>query len=172
MRARHDMLQHQKWLQGNLSVVLLLVQLAKNLTKYFQLREVANVPIPRALAWSSDSANPVEAEYIIEEKAPGTRLGSLWHQWPRESKLRVIEQVVDLEHVLTTIKFTKHGCLYFKEDLPQSFREGNDNLLVDSPRDLANLDRYATGPLTGAELWNSGRGDMDLDRGPCKQKPF
>ncbi|KKZ65440.1 hypothetical protein EMCG_08730 [[Emmonsia] crescens] len=133
------------------------------------LREVANVPIPRALAWSSDSANPVEAEYIIEEKAPGTRLGSLWHQWPRESKLRVIEQIVDLEHVLTTIKFSKHGCLYFKEDLPHSFREGNDNLLADSSRDLANLDRYAIGPLTSAELWSSGRGDMDLDRGPWRR---
>ncbi|EEQ28389.1 phosphotransferase family protein [Microsporum canis CBS 113480] len=34
------------------------------------LREVANVPIPRVLARSSDPKGPVGAEYIIEEKAP------------------------------------------------------------------------------------------------------
>ncbi|KGQ01363.1 hypothetical protein PAAG_11941 [Paracoccidioides lutzii Pb01] len=37
------------------------------------LREIANVPVPRVSAWSSDSANPVGAEYIIEGKAPGIR---------------------------------------------------------------------------------------------------
>ncbi|OJD19318.1 hypothetical protein AJ78_00677 [Emergomyces pasteurianus Ep9510] len=137
--------------------------------EFFQLSEIANVPIPRVLAWSSDSANPVEAEYIMEEKAPGTRLGSLWHLWPRESKLRVIEQIVDLEHLLTTIKFSKHGCLYFKEDLQQSFHELNDNLLVDPPMDSTKLGRYAIGPLASAELWSNGRESMDLDRGPWRR---
>ncbi|OAX81715.1 hypothetical protein ACJ72_03935 [Emergomyces africanus] len=134
------------------------------------LREIANVPIPRVLAWSSNSANPVGAEFVIEEKVPGTRLGSLWHQWPRPSKLRLIEQIVALEHVLTNIKFSKHGCLYFKEDLPQSSQEVNDSLLVDSsPMDSARLGRYAIGPLTCAELWSNGRENMDLDRGPWRR---
>ncbi|KJF60370.1 uncharacterized protein CIMG_12902 [Coccidioides immitis RS] len=116
------------------------------------LGEVVNLPVPRAFAWSCDPANPVGAEYIIEEKAPGTRLGSIWHQWPRESKLCVIEQIADIEHALTTIKFSKHGCLYFKEDLPNSFREENDTLLVEPSGQSACLDRYAIGPLSSADL--------------------
>lgn len=42
-------------------------------------------PLPRIFAWPFDAANDsVEAEYIIQEKAPGVEVGSLWHQWPRE----------------------------------------------------------------------------------------
>ncbi|KAE8373283.1 hypothetical protein BDV26DRAFT_297062 [Aspergillus bertholletiae] len=37
------------------------------------LRDVFNIPVPRVLAWSFDAANnPVEAEYIVTEKAPGS----------------------------------------------------------------------------------------------------
>ncbi|KLJ08587.1 hypothetical protein EMPG_15980 [Blastomyces silverae] len=134
------------------------------------LREVVNVPVPRVFAWSCDPANPVGAEYIVEEKAPGTRLGSLWHDWPRKSKLRVIDQVGKLEHALTTTRFTKHGCLYFKQDLP-TLKEQNDTLLVEPFPSVqsADLDRYVIGPLTRAELWSSGREDIDLDRGPWRR---
>ncbi|KAL2839299.1 hypothetical protein BJX68DRAFT_272174 [Aspergillus pseudodeflectus] len=39
------------------------------------LRDVFDLPIPRVLSWSSDAANtPVEAEYIIEEKALGGKM--------------------------------------------------------------------------------------------------
>lgn len=82
----------------------------------------------------------------------------------------MIEQIADIEHSLTTIKFSKHGCLYFKEDLPVSFRRDHDTLLVESLGQSANLHRYTIGPLSNAELWCSGREDMGLDRGPCKPK--
>ncbi|KAJ5609651.1 hypothetical protein N7528_010218 [Penicillium herquei] len=82
------------------------------------LRDVFKLPVPRIFAWSSDaSANLVKAEYIIEEKAPGIQLGSVWKQWPRELKLRLITQVIDLEDKLTSISFNQHGCIYFKDDL-------------------------------------------------------
>ncbi|KAJ5092581.1 phosphotransferase enzyme family protein [Penicillium alfredii] len=48
---------------------------------------------------------PIEAKYVIEEKTPGVRLGSVWNQWPRELKLQLITQVVELENTLTTITF-------------------------------------------------------------------
>lgn len=70
------------------------------------------------LSWSFDAANNlVEAEYIIEEKAPGVPLGSVWNQWPRQLKLQLITQVVDMENKLATITFSKHGYIYFKQDL-------------------------------------------------------
>lgn len=127
--------------------------------------------VPRVLAWSSRSDSSVEAEYILEERASGVRLGSLWHQWPRESKLELIRQITDIENSLSSIEFSTHGCIYFKEDLPVDTKSDGRVLLNSSiSRDI--LDRFAIGPLTTAELWKSGRGDMDLDRGPCKLLSF
>ncbi|KAJ5181909.1 hypothetical protein N7449_012056, partial [Penicillium cf. viridicatum] len=45
------------------------------------LSDVLNFPVPRVLAWSFDSASsPVGTEYVIEEKSPSVRLGSVWNQ--------------------------------------------------------------------------------------------
>ncbi|ODM16658.1 hypothetical protein SI65_08165 [Aspergillus cristatus] len=130
------------------------------------LRDVFNIPAPRILAWSSNAANNhVEAEYIIAKKAPGIRLGSLWHQWPREAKLKLIRQVVDLENTLTSITFPKHGCIYFKEDLRPLTGDAED-LNIDSAPEIAG--RFSIGPLTSADLWTGTRKGMELDRGPWR----
>lgn len=125
------------------------------------------IPVSRILAWSSDASNnPVEAEYIIEQKAPGVRLGSVWNQWSQEMKLNLITQVARMENTLTAITFPKHGCIYFKEDLHSL--TGN---AIDLDIDLAApeaLRRFSLGPLTAAELWSDTRRDMELDRGPCE----
>lgn len=120
--------------------------------------------MPRILAWSSDATNnPVEAEYIIEEKTPGIRLGSLWSKWPRETKLKLIRQVVDIENKLTGITFPKHGSVYFKENL-RSLTGNADDINLDS----TIFGRFSIGPLTTSELWNGTRKYMGLDRGPCE----
>lgn len=132
-----------------------------------QLRDVFKIPVPRILAWSFDAADsPVEAEYIIAEKAPGIKLGSVWSQWTREAKLSLIRQVVDMENTLTTISFPRHGCIYFKDDLQLLAGEA-ENIYVESSTPQS-LDRFSIGPLTFAELWDNGRKDMKLDRGPCE----
>lgn len=123
-----------------------------------------NIAVTQVLAWSSDAANPVEAEYIITEKAPGVRLGSLWYQWPREAKLHLVRQVADLENTLATIRFPKHGCIYFKKDLGSLTGDAED-LNIDSAPEA--IRRFSIGPLTSAELWKGTRKDMRLDRGPC-----
>lgn len=129
------------------------------------------IPIPRILAWSSNAANnPVEAEYIISEKAPGVRLGSVWSQWPREEKLKLVRQIVDVENTLTTIPFPRHGCIYFKDDL-RSLTGKSEDINVDSS-DVESLSRFSIGPLTSAELWEDSRREMSLDRGPCKFSGF
>lgn len=124
------------------------------------------VPVPRVLAWSFDaSSSPVGAEYIIEEKAPGIRLGSVWSQWPRDSKLELITQVVDIQNTLAGVTFDMHGCIYFKDDL-RSLGEETKEANIQS--DTTSIpDRFAIGPLTTGELWNGVRSAMDLDRGPC-----
>ncbi|OJJ37932.1 hypothetical protein ASPWEDRAFT_39644 [Aspergillus wentii DTO 134E9] len=127
------------------------------------LRDVYKIPVPRVLAWSSDPRNPVEAEYIIEEKAPGVRLGSVWHQWPRETKLKLIMQIADIENTLTNISFPRHGSIYFKDDLRELVGHAEH---IDMDNSSEDLQHFSIGPLTSAELWNGGRGDMKLDRGP------
>ncbi|DAA74469.1 TPA_exp: Uncharacterized protein A8136_3436 [Trichophyton benhamiae CBS 112371] len=131
----------------------------------------SNFPVPRVLAWSADPANPVGAEYIIEQKASGIRLGRVWHEWLRKSKLHIIEQIVKLENTLTSFKFSKHGCLYFRADLPDPFRGEDGGLLLGSDSTVGPgvLDRYVIGPLTGAELWRAEREKMELNRGPWQR---
>lgn len=114
------------------------------------------------MTWSSDAAtHPVEAEFIIEEKATGVRLGSVWNQLPWELKLRLITQIVDIERQLASMTFPFHGCVYFKGDL----RSWTGTPEMDTP---ASLHRFAIGPLTSTDLWTGSRPDMELDRGPCK----
>ncbi|KAJ5508002.1 phosphotransferase enzyme family protein [Penicillium freii] len=129
------------------------------------LRDIFNVPVPQVLVWSCDATkNLVEAEFIIEEKAPGVRLGSVWNQWPRELKLQLITQVVELENTLTTITFDRQGCIYFKDDLSALIGEAKGI----HTHSAGALERYSIGPLTSNELWSGTKRNMDLDRGPWK----
>jgi hypothetical protein len=52
-----------------------------------------------------DPLNPVGAKYVIEEKAEGKPLGSLWYQWEIESQLGLVTQLVDFETKLAAISF-------------------------------------------------------------------
>ncbi|KAF2463885.1 kinase-like protein [Lindgomyces ingoldianus] len=86
------------------------------------LRTVLKLPVPRMYAYSLDPLNPVGAEYIIEEKAEGKPLGSLWYQWQTESQLDLVNQLVDFETKLTSVSFRRHGCIYYKKDLEKKDR--------------------------------------------------
>ncbi|GMG02178.1 unnamed protein product [Aspergillus oryzae var. brunneus] len=134
--------------------------------RYTTASEVFKVPVSRIFAWPADATNnPVGAEYIIQEKVHGVRLGSLWNQWRRKAKLDLIKQVVDMEIKLTTMAFPWHSCIYYKNDL-LSLTGDAKALTVDSVAPEA-LEHFAIGPLTSAELWTGVRKDMRLDRGPC-----
>ncbi|KAG0645021.1 Altered inheritance [Hyphodiscus hymeniophilus] len=136
------------------------------------LRTVLDIPVPRIYAYSLDPLNPVGAEYIIEEKAEGQPLGTLWHHWRTESKADLVTQLVDLEIKLTSVSFRKHGCIYYKEDL-ENRGLPVQNLETASPSyndparqvDSVSVERYALGPLTEARLWEGERAAMKLDRG-------
>lgn len=131
-----------------------------------QLRDVLRLPVPPIFTWSSDPGNPVGAEYIIEERAPGVKLGTLWKQWPRENKLKIIQQIAVMEEQLASVKFRKHGSIYFKEDIQGHLRD-ETNILLEDPSISTDVSRFAMGPLASVELWQSGRESMELDRGPC-----
>ncbi|OQE41095.1 hypothetical protein PENCOP_c005G01944 [Penicillium coprophilum] len=126
---------------------------------------IASQIATRKLAWSIDAAsNPDGAEYIIEEKAPGVRLGSVWSRWPRDLKQQLITQVIDIENTLTGVGFNMHGCIYFKDDLRSLGVKLEEASIQSATTSIPAL--FAIGPLTTGELWNGVRSGMDLDRGP------
>jgi hypothetical protein len=137
-----------------------------------QLRDIFHFPVPRIHAYSLNPLNPVGVEYIIEEKARGKPLGNLWRSWLRESQLGLVTQLVDLEAKLASVSFNMHGCIYYKADLEANgvLAKGLEATLSDvgnSPLEL-DVENFAFGPLTRAELWEGDRATMALDRGPCK----
>ncbi|RJE24715.1 Phosphotransferase enzyme family [Aspergillus sclerotialis] len=129
------------------------------------LRNVFQIPVPRILALSFDATdNPVGTEYIIAENASGVRLGSIWGQWSREAKLRLITQIVDMENTLTTISFPKHGSIYFKDNL--RLLTGKSEEINVELATTKSLNRFSIGFITSPELWDDNRREMELDRGP------
>jgi len=129
------------------------------------------MPIPRILAWSADANNPVGAEYIIEELVPGQPLLKFWPDWerlPMESRIHIIEQVVELEHRLAQMRFRTYGCIYFKKDYPQ----GDDLRTVEPPdprllKRWSALQGYCFGPLVERGLWKVDQTKPRPEYGPC-----
>ncbi|RDL37365.1 uncharacterized protein BP5553_04798 [Venustampulla echinocandica] len=50
-------------------------------------------PVPEIFAWSSDASNPVGAEFIIMEKAPGVQLFEVWDAMKDSAKLAFIKRL-------------------------------------------------------------------------------
>ncbi|KAH8727686.1 phosphotransferase enzyme family protein [Phaeosphaeriaceae sp. PMI808] len=130
------------------------------------LRDIFSIPVPRVLAWSCDAVNnSVQAEYILEEKVSGVRLGAVWHNLPWAKKLAIVDQTVQFDTSLSAVKFEKHGCIYFKEDL-QRLTGNSEAIQVNFSQQDSTLEQYAMGPLTKAELWYNAQEPLDIDRGP------
>ena len=122
------------------------------------------VPVPRVLAWNADPSNPVGAEYIIMEKAPGIQLFKVWDDISEPNRLKLIKSLTQLEHQLAAIRFPAYGSLYFRESISRA----SERTLLDSTADPTNS--YCVGPSCGP-AWTNGTSSADikpdLDAGPC-----
>ncbi|KAH0551208.1 hypothetical protein GP486_007471 [Trichoglossum hirsutum] len=136
------------------------------MAKSEKARTILGLPVPRVLGWSCHSSNPVGSEYIIMEKAKGTALGDSWYQLPNPVKHAIIEQVVEVESKFALLQFSEHGCIYYTNDLSTEYRhEESDPLPGDSSR------KFCIGPLVESTLWDNGRSEMGLSRGPWRGLP-
>ena len=121
--------------------------------------------MPKILAWSADPENPVGAEYIIMQKAPGVRLFEAWDEIPEAGRLKLIKQLTELESQLAAIPFPAYGSLYFRRSIP----EDSKRILLDLQHDPEAI--YCVGPACGPE-WTDGASSndlqSDLDVGPCQ----
>ena len=95
------------------------------------------------------------------EKAKGTVLSDCWHKLKRTAKNKIIEQIIDLQLLFSSKPFPAHGCLFFKEDVP-----AEKLCLSDVPSDP--LQRYTIGPSVDPTLWEDGRNELNVHKGPCQ----
>ena len=51
--------------------------------------------------------NPVQAEYIVMEEAPGKSLAEVWGGMELQSKDKVIQDLVAIEKKLLSVSFTR-----------------------------------------------------------------
>lgn len=80
-----------------------------------------------------------------------------------EPRYGIIEQIVEIERKLASTKFTKSGCIYFREDIPDG-----DALVTTPPLCSSVLERFVLGPLVESGQWRGERAGMNMDRGPCE----
>lgn len=167
----------QKWRLGVLYIHLLLV-LSDGVADRCQVREILRIPVPHVYSWSEDPSNPARAEYIIEAKAEGHSLGSLWGGMSKSSQFGIIDQVVEIERKLASVSFPMQGCLYYTSNLKSKIPDakGLDTMLSKLPgleeEDCRQMSYFAIGPSNDRKLWHGERHSMKLDRGPCKLKGY
>ncbi|KAI4281448.1 MAG: hypothetical protein L6R38_003686 [Xanthoria sp. 2 TBL-2021] len=114
------------------------------------------VPVPKLLAWNADATNPVGAEYIIMEKAPGVQLYTVWDDLSATDRIKLIKSLTQLEHQLATIQFPAYGNLYFRQSIP----EPSKRVLLDSFLDPTG--QFCVGPSCDP-AWTNGTTAADID---------
>lgn len=135
------------------------------------MRNTLHLPVPEVYAWSSKaSENAVGAEYIIMEKQPGIVLSDVWGEITGKQKARVVQQIAEIEITLASAKFTKYEAIYYKQDLPAS--DNNIPLYINNTGDEVLSSDFGIGPTNHRSFFDFGKGQLDIDRGPCRILAF
>lgn len=102
------------------------------------VRSQTSVPVPKVLAWSSDSSNPVGSEYIVMEKVNGRQLVDVWGEMGQLQQFKLIQNLAQLESQLASMEFPGYGNLYFRH----STKDGSQVIPIN--------DDYCIGPAYNA----------------------
>ncbi|OJJ51377.1 hypothetical protein ASPZODRAFT_127446 [Penicilliopsis zonata CBS 506.65] len=84
------------------------------------IRTRTTIPVPKVLAWSSDTTNAVGAEYIVMERVPGIQIFKKWDEMGESNRISLIKRLTQWEHELSEIQFPAYGNLYYKSSLSDS----------------------------------------------------
>ncbi|KAJ5215294.1 uncharacterized protein N7498_001701 [Penicillium cinerascens] len=87
------------------------------------VRTHTTIPVPKVLAWSADSTNPVGAEYIVMERVPGVQIFKKWNEMGESNRISIIKRLTQWERELAEIRFPAFGSLYHKSSLSGSLGE-------------------------------------------------
>lgn len=128
------------------------------------LRTSTMTPVPKVLAWCSRAeTTPVEAEYIIMEKAYGVPLKSKWAALKVTERFEVAKFIAQLQEQWSAASLGGYGSVYYASDLP----EYHAIALSHTTEDDKNT-RFVIGPTAGRDWLDEGRQFLDFDRGPCE----
>lgn len=101
------------------------------------------------------------------EKQLGVVLTDVWDTIKGKQKVQILDQVVDIERRLAATKFSQFGSLYYKDDLPEH-SDCTSSLYLDSTGNEVRSDTFGIGPTNHRSFFDFGRGQLDIERGPCK----
>ncbi|RMD45109.1 hypothetical protein DV735_g117, partial [Chaetothyriales sp. CBS 134920] len=110
-----------------------------------------HIPVPKVLGWSSDASNPVGAEYIFMEKAPGAQLFEKYGEMSELQKFTVLERLTELESELTKFRFPVYGSLYLRESMSPTDKFENLS------QDLDPAQLFCIGPSCEREWHRQGK---------------
>jgi aminoglycoside phosphotransferase (APT) family kinase protein len=124
------------------------------------LVQTYGVPVPEILGYSITTANPVGAEYILMDKAAGEELGERWFSLPDLDRAKIIGRLSQIENVLFSIPLPASGSIFYKRDLDKSI----------ASVDISGTE-FCIGPSIEQRWWYGRRGEIKINRGPCKLIP-
>lgn len=104
------------------------------------------------------------------EKVQGTELSHVWDSITGRQKYTIVQQLVDFERRFSSTRFTKFGSLYYSKDFPE-FSSPAQPLYIDQDGVDQSCDRFVVGPSNSRMFFDDGRGQVDIDRGPCMNIP-
>ena len=121
----------------------------------------SGIPVPEIYGSSPDAKNPVGAEYILMEKAPGRSLGNVWFTMSEKERIKILAQIAKYEARLFEIDFPAYGSIYYDECLPASM--GKTTI-----RSTESKKPICIGPDVSLKMWFEERSALNFRRGPCK----
>ena len=99
------------------------------------------------------------------EKCRGVELSTVWDRITDYQKAKIVQRLIGYQVAFARITFTMYGSLYYSSDLVDVRQDQVLNALADS-----GVSEFGVGPTTDRKFFNQGRGDVNPDRGPCKQQ--
>lgn len=138
------------------------------------LRTLVGIPVPRVLSWCSKAEETnVGSEFILMEKAPGTKVYGDPEAITAIDSRRLIHSLVSIEKKLTDFTELPLGSVYFSDDLPPSTPCIPLNLSSFIEPNSESPEEYVVGPSVDRRFWRGERASMSLRRGPCMSiNPF
>ncbi|KAI0781791.1 hypothetical protein C8Q75DRAFT_812214 [Abortiporus biennis] len=139
------------------------------------MRETLGAPVPRVLAWSSNTkTNAIGSEFILMEKVAGTPFGVQWTTICSDNiddfVRNMVVQFALLQSRSGVVGFSQIGSLYFKEDVSKELQSRplfSPHLNLDENEKLQEAsNKYRVGPIAHHQWWRCERAQMELDRGP------
>ena len=126
------------------------------------MKSCTSIPIPKVLDWSCDERNPVGAEYIIMQHAPGVQLHEIWATMDTHQHMLVTKALSKLVTEMAKITVPAYGSLYF------------DHAAVGLQRKVHLTDGIVVGPHCGRDYWDCIVGETchsherPPNPGPCE----